>query len=33
MQASALTEAPVSSNYKKFEFFGYDAQSNGGIVR
>jgi K+-sensing histidine kinase KdpD len=31
--ASALTEAPVSTNYKKFECYDYDAQSNGGVVR
>jgi len=33
LAASALTEAPVSTNYKKVECCGYDAQSNGGIVR
>lgn len=31
--ASALTEAPVSTNYKKVDIYVYDAQTNGGIVR
>lgn len=31
--ASALTETPVSTNYKKFELFIDDETDRGGVVR